>query len=833
MKRKIIASLLLLFFCSASGAVTAALYIRNTTTTLENLIQLHRIGNMRQHLIITIQTVQSELYTIGTPLGHDINAITDNVSKLDDAVQKCTTCHVHHSADVITEIGLIQTDIRQYEEAISNYITTSANQAHITRLKMIAAEIGNRLLARSNQMSSAATERLETTTTTAMRKVSKAQIILSITTVATFVLGLIIAMRLVASVIRPINKLLDATRAIMEGDLDYSIESRDATEFGKLAVYFNAMTATLKENKAKIECEITERREAIEALRESEERYALAAKGANDGLWDWDIRHNRIYYSIRWKSMLGLEEQEVGSSLTDWLDRVHPADRESLEAKLTAHINGKSTQFESEYRIRHKDGAYRWVLSRGLAVRDENGTATRMVGSQTDITARKTAEEQLLFDAFHDALTGLPNRALFMDRLEHVIASARRHASYLYAVLFVDLDRFKVINDSMGHGVGDLLLIEVGQRIKSCIRPGDTVARLGGDEFAVLLEDISSADDAEEITRRVEQALAEPFHIQGHEIITSQSIGVALKSERYEWPEQILRDADIAMYQAKSNGRARHEFFDTKMHANIIDRLQLEADLRIAVERQEGFVLHYQPIINLKSGRLTGFEALVRWNHPSRNILYPLEFISLAEETGLIYPLTDWILREACRQLRAWQLRYPEDNDLRMSVNISSKMLLQNGFVDSVAQILETEGLQPGSLALEITESVLMEHTSAALDAMIRLQNMGVHIHIDDFGTGYSSLSYLHAFPVNALKIDRSFIAKLSAQGDNQEIVRTIITLAQNLHLEVIAEGVEGDHQLSTIRDLECHHGQGYLFSRPLAPADMEDWISAQSNKVG
>ncbi|MDH4163706.1 MAG: EAL domain-containing protein [Nitrospirota bacterium] len=829
MKRKIIISLLLLFLFSASGAVTATLYIRNTTATLGRLIQLHKIGNMRQHLIITIQTVQSELYTIGTPLGHDINAITDNVSRLDDAVQQCTNCHAYHSADVITEIGLVQTDIQQYEHAISNYITTSANQAYISRLKLNAAEIGNRLLARTGQMASAAAEKLEHSTAEAMLKIGKAQTILTVTILFTFLLGISIAANLVTSVTRPIAKLVEATRAIAEGNLGQTVDTTDKTEFGLLAKHFNAMSAALQENYTKLEVEITERKGAIEALRESEERYALAARGANDGLWDWDIRHNYIFYSVRWKSMLGFEETEIGNTLAAWLDLVHPADREQLEAKLSAHINDQTQQFECEYRVRHKDGAYRWVLSRGLAVRNGNGKALRMAGSQTDITARKTAEEQLLYDAFHDALTGLPNRALFMDRLEHVIASARRHPDYLYAVLFVDLDRFKVINDSMGHGVGDMLLIEVGLRIKAGIRPGDTVARLGGDEFAVLLEDIKSVGDAEDVTRRIEEELAHPYRIQDHEIISTQSIGVALKSDRYEWPEQILRDADIAMYQAKSDGRARHEFFDTNMHASIIDRLQLEADLRVAVEHQQGFVLHYQPIMNLKTRQLKGFESLVRWKHPTRGLLYPLEFIPLAEETGLILPLTKWILLESCKQLRLWQKKYDSDTTLAISVNVSSKTLVQPGFVDTVASVLNNESLPQGSLALEITESVLMEHTTVAMDAMTRLQSMGVHIHIDDFGTGYSSLSYLHSFPVNALKIDRSFIAKLSSRGDNQEIVRTIITLAQNLRLEVIAEGVEQSDQLSTICDLDCHYGQGFLFSKPLSPSEMEHWMTLRN----
>jgi diguanylate cyclase (GGDEF)-like protein len=412
-----------------------------------------------------------------------------------------------------------------------------------------------------------------------------------------------------------------------------------------------------------------------------------------------------------------------------------------------------------------------------------------------------------------------------MDRLDHVIARAKRHPTYLYGVLFLDLDRFKVINDSLGHGIGDKLLVEVGQRLKACLRPGDTVARLGGDEFAILLEDIDDAADAEEITHRIEQILSPHHTIRGNEIFTTQSIGIALKSDRYEWPEQILRDADIAMYEAKSKGKSRHEFFDTKMHASIIDRLQLESDLRIAVEHQSGFVLHYQPIIDLKNQHLIGFEALVRWKHATRGLIYPLEFISLAEETGLIFPLSNWILREACMQIRAWQKKYPGKPELRMSVNISSKLLLQPGFADSIQKNLLEQGLEPGSLAIEITESVIMDHPDRAVETMMKLQKMGVHIHIDDFGTGYSSLSYLHNFPVNALKIDRSFIAKMSANSDNQEIIKTIIALAQNLKLEVIAEGLELNHQLSSIKNLECGFGQGFLFSKPLSAESIENWI--------
>jgi len=823
MKRRIILSLLILFLFSASGAVLSAYYITSTSDTLNRIVKLHQIEDLRQNLIISIQSVQSDLYTVHTMLGRKVDAIVDNVSILDDMAAKCSGCH--HEPDVAKNLTEIQELVHTYQDSLSYYITAAANRQRIEKLKTDAAIIGNDILQKTETMTIQAGRKLTATTTKAMKNVRDARLILFFTMGITLVLCIVVAVNLTRSITGPIDTLVKATRAIAGGDLGHTVDHKDTTEFGELASHFNAMSIALKENYEEIIREITERRQTEEALRESEERYALAARGANDGLWDWHIRNNTVYYSFRWKSMLGFEEGVSWSNLQDWLQRVHPDDRDEVEAKLSAHIGSTSPQFECEYRIQHKDGSYRWMLNRGLAVRDESGQAYRMAGSQTDITARKKAEEQLLYDAFHDALTGLPNRALFLDRLAHVIASAKRHPQHLYAVLFLDLDRFKVINDSLGHGIGDKLLIEVGQRLKACIRPGDTVARLGGDEFAILLEDIADTADADEITGRIEQFLSPHYAIQGHEIFTTQSIGIALRSDRYELPEQILRDADIAMYEAKSKGRSRHEFFDTKMHASIIDRLQLESDLRIAVDHQSGFILHYQPIMDLKNQRLIGFEALVRWKHGTRGLIYPLEFISLAEETGLIFPLSDWIIRESCKQIGIWQKKYPGKPELRMSVNISSKLLLQPGFAESIqANILEHR-LEPGSLAIEITESVIMEHPEKTVETMLKLQKMGVQIHIDDFGTGYSSLSYLHSFPVNALKIDQSFIAKLSANSDNQEIIKTIIALALSLKLEVIAEGLEQNHQLSSIMGLECGFGQGFLFSKPLPPEALESWM--------
>lgn len=957
MKRKIIFSLLALFLFSAAGAITATLYIRNTTQTLAQLIKLHQVEDFRQDLIISIQTVQSELYTIGTVFAHDLDLITDNVLRLTRAADACSTCHAHHPPDVITRIGLLQTDIVSYQEAVSRYLTASANRTRINRLKLDAAEIGNRLLMRTEKMSVEAAQKLASTTTFAMSKIERAQTILHSTIALTFIVGVLIAVNLTRSITRPVDALVSATRALATGNLGHRISYQDGTEFGELAGHFNSMSAALKDGYAKLEQEIlerrqteaalakseaflntifdsirdpfciisrdyrliranqayaemkrarlpelvgsicyeslhrrnrvcddcivhatflsgdaaakeksvhgpegmrlwyeiytypiqdstgaithvveytrdiTERKRAESALRESEERYALAARGANDGLWDWDLKNNRIYYSYRWKSMLGYGEKELGDHPDEWLSRVHPDDRADLEAKIAAHLDGRNPHFESEYRILHKDGGFRWALSRGLAVRNPRGQATRMAGSQTDVTLRKKAEEQLVHDAFHDALTGLPNRALFMDRLQHVIASSKRHTGHLYAVLFLDMDRFKIINDSLGHTVGDQLLVAVAEQLSDCLRPGDTVARLGGDEFAVLLDGINELKDAVDIAERVHRKLSVPLFIKGNEIFTSLSIGIALSDQGYERPEQILRDADVAMYQAKSKGNSCMEIFDSTMHASILDRLQLEADLPRAVDRHE-FLIHYQPIMDLESRRLNGFEALIRWAHPKRGLVYPLEFIPLAEENGLINVIGEWSIRQSCRQLSEWQKLYDRKPPLKMSINISSKQFLQPDLVEKLSSILQETGIKADSLALEITESMIMDNIDASVNTMIRLRDLGFQIHIDDFGTGYSSLSYLHRFPVTALKIDRSFVSKLTASGENKQIITSIISLAKSLNLSVIAEGLELNHQLSYIKDLQCRYGQGYLFSEPMESALIDRWIRTENISV-
>ncbi len=563
--------------------------------------------------------------------------------------------------------------------------------------------------------------------------------------------------------------------------------------------------------------DVTERRRAEEALRASEERYALAARGANDGLWDWDLDSNRIYYSPRWKAMLGYADEELGDSPEEWLSRIHRSDVERVRSAIRAHLEGGSSSFEMEYRIRCRDGGFRWMLSRGLAVRNAEGRAYRMAGSQTDITARKMAEERLMHEAVHDVLTGLPNRALFMDLLARALARSKRRKGYRFAVLFLDLDRFKVINDSLGHVVGDRLLVEIAGCLARCLRPEDTVARLGGDEFTVLLEDMNDPSDATRVAERIHQELKAPFILDGHEVYTSVSIGIALSATGYTEPEHLLRDADTAMYRAKAKGKARHEVFDPEMHTRAVHLLQLETELRHALE-QRAFRLLYQPIVSLRDGQIHVCEALLRWQHPERGLVAPEEFIQVADEAGLLLPLGEWIVEEACRQAKAWTEYFGADRPVAVSVNFSSRQFGQQDLVRKLREVLSRTGVDPGLLKVEITERVIMDHADSGISTLKELTDLGVEIYIDDFGTGYSSFSILHQFPVAALKVDSSFIRNLQSQAEVKDIVRTIITLAGHLGVEVIAEGVETESQLAFLKKLKCHRVQGSLFCLPEDP---------------
>ena len=479
---------------------------------------------------------------------------------------------------------------------------------------------------------------------------------------------------------------------------------------------------------------------------------------------------------------------------------------------------------KAELILHRRDNTHFWADINTVPIRNEHGQVTHFVSVMREVTERKNAEEQLRRNAFHDPLTGLPNRLLFTERLTQIISRSKQIPGRIFAVLFLDLDRFKVINDSLGHMVGDQLLIAIARRLETCVKRTDIVARLGGDEFTILLDDIQTENAANHVAERIHQELALPFTLNGHEVFTTVSIGIALSTTDFNHTEDLLRGADIAMYRAKASGKACHEVFDTEMHNEAMRQMQLENDLRRALERGE-FRVYYQPIVSLTTGRLAGFEALMRWQHPERGLVSPGEFIPIAEETGLILPMGQWILMEACRQLSEWQKKYPQYRRLSMSVNISSRQFSQQGTIDLLKDVLEKTGLNPALLKLEITETAIMENTETAMEILLALKKMGVQLSVDDFGTGYSSLGYLYRFPMDILKIDRSFISRVDTDGEKLELVRTIITLAWNLGMDVIAEGVETTKQLAQLKMLKCEYGQGYLFSKPMSAEHTEKFL--------
>lgn len=562
--------------------------------------------------------------------------------------------------------------------------------------------------------------------------------------------------------------------------------------------------------------DITERKQIEEALRQGGERYALAVLAANHGLWDWDLSTNEIYFSRHWKAILGYEEQEIQSSLDEWFSRVHPEDLPRLKVDITVHLEGTTPSFKSEYRMLHWNGEYRWVLTQGLVVRDADGRPYRITGSQADITQRKLNEDQLRYASLHDTLTDLPNRVLFIKRLDQAIAQAKENPDYSFAVLFLDLDRFKVINDSLGHLVGDQLLITIARRLKACVRSDDTVARLGGDEFTILLENISNPAASTHVADRILQEIALPIKLDGRELFTSASIGIALSATGYDRPEDILRDADTTMYRAKDQGRACYATFNTGMHTQVTAMRELETELRRAIECQE-FQLYYQPIISLATGQITGVEALLRWQHPQRGLIGPGEFITLAEETGLIIPIGEWVLRTACAQTKIWQ--GAGFSALRVAVNVSIRQFQRGSgrpdFPEVVAALLAETGLPAPALELEITENVPLTDNELNQDMFNRLKKLGLHLALDDFGIN-SSLTLLKQFPFSTLKIDRSFVKEIMVNHSDAAIITAIISMAHSLALKVVAEGVETEEQLAWLRAQQCDEVQGYLFSRSL-----------------
>ena len=562
-------------------------------------------------------------------------------------------------------------------------------------------------------------------------------------------------------------------------------------------------------------------------LAESEERYALAAAGANDGLWDWNISEQRVYFSPRWREQLKLRESEIGEQMDAWLARIHPDDQLGFRNELNAHLAGDIPKLEVEYRILDRDGDYRWMLCRALAIRDEDGQAYRIAGSQTDITERKQTEERLAHDALHDALTGLANRKLLLERITHSIKLAQRRHHYRFAVAVLDLDRFKCINESLGHRAGDSLIRRVAERIGGHLRASDTLARIGGDEFAILFDDSGEVADLDRLVSRIQREIAQPSVLVNQEVATSASAGIALHAPHYERAEDMLRDAEIAMYHAKGKGRNQHVVFDNGMHDEVSSLLEMEVALRAAVPRQE-LVLYYQPISRLDDDRIVGLEALLRWQHPQRGLLNPDAFLRVAEESGLIIAIGQWTLREATRQLAGWLAALPQLGDLFVSVNVSNAQFVHPDLVAQVKGALQRTGLEPGRLKLEVTETALIDGTQQATAVLEQLRACGVATAIDDFGSGYCSFNYLHRFSFDSLKIDKAFTQTIDRDPKSREIVRAIVGLAHSLELGIIAEGAETTAAVQCLRELGCDFQQGFAFSRPLSADAVEDLLRSR-----
>ncbi len=566
-----------------------------------------------------------------------------------------------------------------------------------------------------------------------------------------------------------------------------------------------------------------ERKRAEDALIRSQERFELVSRATSDAVWDWNLSTNDIWWNEGFQKLFGYKPGSIGRGLDSWIGRLHPEDSDRVVHDRQKHIEDRKSYWAEEYRFRRSDGTYAFVIDRGYVVYDSNATPVRMLGSMMDVTERKSLEDQLTHQALHDPLTKIANRALFKNRVDHALTKLARSNTTL-AVLFLDLDNFKAINDSLGHAAGDKLLVCVAERLQDCLRDADTAARLGGDEFAVLVEAMLRPDEAVVIAERILSVFCQPFVIDGKEIFVGTSIGIAPSSRGALVSEELLRNADLAMYLAKSQGKGKYVEFEAKMHEALMERIELEDDLRRGIDERE-FIIHYQPILDLTSNKMVGMEALVRWMHPRLGLLAPLKFIPMAEETNLIVPLGEWILAEACRQVQTWREGTNGVKDVSVTVNISIRQFQQKELVEMVSRSLKDSGLPAKYLILEITESFMMQDTEATIAKLHELKKLGVRLAIDDFGTGYSSLSYLQRFPIDILKIDKSFIDKLGQGREGNAVARAIIMMGDSLNLKTIAEGIEHPEQISELQLLGCESGQGYHFAKPLSVGDMDNFL--------
>ena len=555
---------------------------------------------------------------------------------------------------------------------------------------------------------------------------------------------------------------------------------------------------------------------------------SLSLLALGDVEWTWNLEDNQLSMTTAWHELIGsrtavspLEESFVESvPASTWLERIHPDDRDSFRHQIRAHLRGRTEQVDHVHRLRLDTGGWRWVRCRGRQA-PTAGDDLMLAGLLSDHSADHAEQERLAAAAMHDPLTGLANRSVFLDRVGRCLSRSARRSAYQFAVLFLDVDRFKAVNDSLGHAFGDKLLRAVSNRLEGLMRPTDFIGRIGGDEFAILVDEIAEIADATRVARRVLQSLAAAHEIDGKEVYSTVSIGVAVSGPAYSEPSEMLRDADNAMYRAKTQGRARYQVYDPTMHEAALRQLALESDLRRALIQEE-LAIEYQPIVELATGEIEGFEALLRWNHPERGLLGPDEFIRVAEETGAIHQIGHWVLDGACRQAAEWQERFPRHRPLTMSVNISGREFLQDDLVARVCDTVKRRQLIPGTLRLELTETSLMEHPEVARQRIEKLRQNSVGLHLDDFGTGYCSLSYLQKLPTDTLKIDRSFIGQIQERGLGGHILETIVSLAHRLGMSVSAEGLETEAQVATLRNLACRTGQGFYFSEAVAPAQAE-----------
>ncbi|MEF2144905.1 MAG: EAL domain-containing protein [Desulfovibrionaceae bacterium] len=743
---------------------------------------------------------------------------------------------------------------------------------------------------------------------------------------------------------RPLRELMRGMNLLAEGDFSYDFQQTQHKELAEIMKNFRRMANRVQSREAALEQEVAEREKA-------QERYSLAVRGANDGIWDWDLYTNEVYYSPRWKAIIGFEDNEFPADVEQWKSRIHPED---LEVVVNAHqslMAGINDEMNLEYRLRHKQGSYRWIHARGASLKDEAGEPMRIAGAISDVTQRKNAESQLrkseemyrsliettsegylmldtegtiratnkamrdmlgysrieiegrtpldfmeeadaehfrnqmnrraanrhqhseftfrrkegdevnilanattMFDAqgqvkgsfvlftditerkrmenqlrhqaMHDPLTGLANRTLCMDRITRSLERSRRRENYSYAVIFVDLDRFKIINDSLGHNVGDILLIEVARRLEESVRELDTVSRFGGDEFIVLLEELDSPRRAIQVVKRMRKKLRRPYNLAGHEVQISASLGIVLAPVEAARAEDVLRYSNLAMHRAKAKGRDRFKVFSTRLLEHAVQLMTLENDMDTAMAEGQ-FFLNFQPIIQIKGERrLFGFEALARWRHPERGLIPPFEFIGVAEETGQITDLGLWVLNEACTTMVGWRDRHPDKQDIFLSVNISGRQFAQSDLTGKIRRILRQTGMPADRLKLEITETAIMQNAAQATNSLRQLKDLGITLAVDDFGTGYSSMSYLQKLPLDYLKIDLSFVQPLDEGPENVEIVKAIINLAHTLGLKVVAEGVERPEHQRTLMELGCEYCQGYFFSRPVSGEEAEQMLT-------